>query len=318
MFNQVASFKELTENIIKGNQCTRCGACIGLCPYLSLYHGSIVFPDACNLTDGRCISVCPKGDLDLDKLSLRTWNEKYQGTPLGLVLEILMARTTGSTSSEPQYGGIVSTLAKAAMTEKGISGTLLTRWRNVNYPEGIILQSTDEIFSFAGVHYAGAYTLAALNRYRKSHPHPVVVVGLPCQVLALRMMHDLDHPQNPHKNMGDFIIGLLCTWALSPRSFQKEMKRRFGNRKVLKYDIPPPPANRFEVFFENQQKVEIPLDEIRSLINPGCHTCLDMTSEFADVSVGAAEGFPGWNTVILRSKKGKILFDKLVGKGSGK
>lgn len=115
--------------------------------------------------------------------------------------------------------------------------------------------------------------------------------------------------------MGDFIIGLLCTWALSPRSFQKEMKLRFGNRRVLKYDIPPPPANRLEVFFENQQKVEIPLDEIRPLINPGCHTCLDMTSEFADVSVGAAEGFPGWNTVILRSKKGKILFDKLVGKG---
>jgi len=28
-----------------------------------------------------------------------------------------------------------------------------------------------------------------------------------------------------------------------------------------------------------------------------------MTGEFADISVGAAEGITGWNTVIVRSEK---------------
>jgi len=49
---------------------------------------------------------------------------------------------------------------------------------------------------------------------------------------------------------------------------------------------------------------------------------LDMTSEFADISVGSVEGIEGWNTVIIRTdagadlverakKKGKLQIDKL-------
>ena len=34
--------------------------------------------------------------------------------------------------------------------------------------------------------------------------------------------------------------------------------------------------------------------------------------QFADISVGAAEGINGWNTVIVRSERGAALFDKAV------
>ena len=313
MSSESTSFKVLTEEIIKKDVCVRCGACVGLCPYLTLYEGTVVFPDACDLTNGRCLNFCPQGPVDLDALARRHQDERYTGRPLGPTIKIVMAKASGNPHA--QYGGIASTLVQSAVSGDGLSGALLTRWRDVAYPEGIIVEDPGEIPAYGGSHYAGAYTLSALNRARKSQPGTFAVVGLPCQILALRKMHALDHPENPHFGKEDLLIGLFCTWGLSPRDFLAEMKRRFGNRKIVKYDIPPPPANRLDVFFERGEKAEIPLEEIRPFLNPGCRTCLDMTAEFADISVGAAEGFPGWNTVILRSRKGLTLFDRLVEEG---
>jgi len=40
-----------------------------------------------------------------------------------------------------------------------------------------------------------------------------------------------------------------------------------------------------------------------------------MTAEWADVSVGAYEGKPGWNTLIIRSERGEALVDEAVKQG---
>jgi coenzyme F420 hydrogenase subunit beta len=60
---------------------------------------------------------------------------------------------------------------------------------------------------------------------------------------------------------------------------------------------------------------EVPFDEVKKFIKPGCNYCMDMTSELADISVGAFEAEKGWNTVIIRTENGKELFDKAVSKG---
>ncbi|RTZ90941.1 MAG: hypothetical protein DSY91_05765 [Deltaproteobacteria bacterium] len=314
MSKKEASFRVLTEEIINNGQCASCGACVGLCPYLTLYQGAIVFPDACALERGRCLHYCPKGPLDLNELARQAWKTPYEGLPAGPMRKIVMARAK-TPPEGVQYGGVVSTLILTILKEKGFNGTLLTQWKGRDYPAGIIVRNSEEIAIHTGVHYAGAYSLAALNGHRKSDPGPIAVVGLPCQILAMRRMHTFDHPENLHYGADDLLIGLFCTWALSPRPFHAEMKRRFGDREILRYDIPPPPANRFDVFFTDGKKVEIPLEDIRPFINPGCHTCLDMTAEFADISVGAAEGFPGWNTVIVRTERGAAFFDRLVETG---
>jgi len=42
---------------------------------------------------------------------------------------------------------------------------------------------------------------------------------------------------------------------------------------------------------------------------PTCAYCLDMTSEFADISVGSVEGIEGWNTIIVRTANGAKLLE---------
>jgi len=75
---------------------------------------------------------------------------------------------------------------------------------------------------------------------------------------------------------------------------------------VKKFDIPPPPANRFDAYTQSG-KISFPLEQIRKFTMPTCAYCLDMTSEFADISVGSVEGIKSWNTVIVRTDVGAEL-----------
>ena len=63
------------------------------------------------------------------------------------------------------------------------------------------------------------------------------------------------------------------------------------------------------------RRLEIPLSEVRPLIPPTCFICLDMTSEWSDLSVGMFEGRSGWNTLIIRSEKGAELVQQAMAKG---
>ena len=48
---------------------------------------------------------------------------------------------------------------------------------------------------------------------------------------------------------------------------------------------------------------------------PTCALCLDMTAEFADISVGSVEGIESWNTVLVRTPAGAELIERAVSKG---
>jgi coenzyme F420 hydrogenase subunit beta len=112
------------------------------------------------------------------------------------------------------------------------------------------------------------------------------------------------NPQSFKDKIG-VLIGLFCTWALSPDVYSL-ISETVGRAKVVKVDVPPPPANIFVVYTEDRV-FEIPLDRVRRFIMPSCNVCFDMTNEFSDISVGAVEGEKNWNTVIVRTKIGQEL-----------
>ena len=140
------------------------------------------------------------------------------------------------------------------------------------------------------------------------------VVGTPCQITAVSQLR-----LNPLE-VPDFIdpvgltVGLFCNWALDTRKLMALLSDRVDVGKILKMDIPPPPADIFEIETENG-RIEIPLNDIRSMIPEGCRVCPDMTSEWADVSVGNLEGEPHWNTILVRTEKGETLIENAVTEG---
>ena len=103
-----------------------------------------------------------------------------------------------------------------------------------------------------------------------------------------------------------YVIGLFCTWALDYRKLFAYLSGRIDIADITGFDIPPPPAERFVAKTKNGD-ASFPLSEIRPLVKESCKTCIDMTSEFADVSVGVREDDPSHNLLIVRTKKGEDL-----------
>ncbi|GBD11283.1 hypothetical protein HRbin23_00938 [bacterium HR23] len=304
--------QSLRQEVLEAGLCTYCGACSGLCPYLRPFQGRIAVLDPCPVVQGRCYSFCPRTGLDMDALTQALHGTGYDGSPLGPVRRVLMARSRDpEVLAHAQYGGVVTTLVCLALDEGLVQGAVLTRSQG-GIPQGVVATRREEVLQCAGSHYLASPTLEALNRL-SPRTVPVAVVGTPCQMLALAKMRLSPLAQRSNIGKVSLTIGLFCTWALSHK-FLEMLSTVASPERVRKTDVPPPPARVFEVHTE-AGVVALPLDAVRAYIPPACTLCADMTAEMADLSVGSAEGVPGWNTVLVRTPRGETLVERAVARG---
>ena len=311
----VKGCRELQSEVLARDLCSLCGACVGMCPYLVAYRGRVVALDECNLPQGRCYVFCPRTSLDLDLLSHTVFGVAYAADELGTVQEIAMARARDDAiRSKAQYGGTVTALTCFAFDQGLIDSAVLTASDENILPSGTLADSTAQIRTCAGSNFVAAPTLAAFNRESEKDIQGIGVVATPCQALALANMRASPLENRNNIDKLKLVIGLFCTWALRYEDFARFLADKVPLRQIVRFDIPPPPANIFQVFTDST-RIDIPLDQVRPFIRPACDVCIDMTAEFADISVGAAEGVQGWNTLIIRSHAGRELVEAARAKG---
>jgi coenzyme F420 hydrogenase subunit beta len=311
-----ASNKDLFDDVINNGLCTLCGACSGGCPYVTPYKGRMALLDNCVLPEGQCYEYCPRTYTDLNALSQKLFSNNYDSQELGHFTEILVARSTDpDTRAKAQYGGTVTALLDTALTEKIIDAAVLSKMSDDKTPQAVLVSNKKELLKCTGSNYMACPNVFAYNSQSKESKAKIAVVTTPCQGMAMAKMRT-NAPRNrvSIENV-KLVIGLFCTWALAPDEFHAFLEKSLKLSGVIKFDIPPPPANRFDAYTD-KGKTSFPLEDIRKFIMPGCIMCTDMTSEFADVSVGAVEGLEGWNTVIIRSKAGADIVN--IAKSRGK
>ena len=311
----VKGCRELQSEVLARDLCTLCGACVGMCPYLVAYRGRVVALDECNLPQGRCYVFCPRTSLDLDLLSHTVFGVAYAADELGTVQEIVMTRARDEgIRSRAQFGGTVTALTSFALDQGLIDSAVLTASDENTLPSGTLADNTAQIRACAGSNFVAAPTLAAFNRESEKDIQGIGVVATPCQTLALANMRASPLENRNNVDKLKLVIGLFCTWALRYEDFARFLADKLPLRQIVRFDIPPPPANTFQVFTDST-RIDIPLDQVRPFIRPACDVCIDMTAEFADISVGAAEGVQGWNTLIIRSNAGRELVEAARAKG---
>ena len=309
MSAEIKGPQDLEKEVIKTDLCTLCGACVGLCPYFRAHRGRIVVMDHCNLSQGRCYFFCPRTPSDLDAVNRSLFGAPYPGDSLGTLRQAVMARSLDKNAlAKGQYGAITSTLIALALKKKMIDGAILTKRGKELLSSGTLAQDKRQVLACAGSNYIASPTLGAFNKGVQGSPKKIAAVAIPCQALALGKMRI-----NPLENRNQIeklqlVIGLFCTWALSYPDTLHFLQKDYPVEKIGKMDIPPPPANVLQLQLPGGMK-SISLDQIRKFVRPTCGVCLDMTAEFSDLSVGAVEGIPGWNTVILRTAKGQQLLE---------
>jgi coenzyme F420 hydrogenase subunit beta len=248
-------------------------------------------------------------------MSNRLFGAPYQMDELGMLQEISLVRSkVENIRSAAQYGGAASTLISFALDESIIDAAVLTESDSSLLPQGRLVTNRRQVLECAGTNYMVSPTIERFNIAAKGDTERLGVVGTPCQVMALaKMRASTITDRNPIDKL-KLVVGLFCTWGLSCLDFWRFLKDKLDIDSVRKFDIPPPPANVF-VVYTNQGHMAIPLEEVRRFILPACFYCLDMTAEFSDISVGAAEGIEGWNTVIVRSNRGAEIFEKARASG---
>ncbi|MBP8980620.1 MAG: Coenzyme F420 hydrogenase/dehydrogenase, beta subunit C-terminal domain [Syntrophobacterales bacterium] len=300
---------KLIRNVIEGGLCIGCGACVDLCPYFRSYRGKTVSLFPCTREAGRCFAHCPKVEVNPDDLSRFLFAASYDGEPLGRYRSIHIARAGAKVKKQPfQAGGTVSALACYALRAKLIRGAILTGRAGL-LPLPRLATGPAGVFGSSLSKYAAAPTVSALNRAVAAGYTELGIVATPCQATAVTQMRMNPLQEPSFQDPVALVIGLFCTWALDFRRFEAFLKDRVSLREIVKVDIPPPPAAVLEVYLK-QGKKEFPLEEVRPLVPDGCGYCIDMTAEFADVSVGVLEGRPDRNTLIIRTARGEDMVRK--------
>jgi coenzyme F420 hydrogenase subunit beta len=297
----------LKKEVLGPGLCVGCGGCVGLCPHISFFDGKVICTDLCDLDDGRCYAVCP--------MAVQTKSPQNDNEPVGMFLDIYRSRAKDNGHREKaQYGGTVSMLIITALEEGLIDEAILTGNDNGTSPCGVIAKTAAQVIACGGSRYTSSASLEAFNKRSKEGPARLGTVVLPCQARSLTLANQSQKGTDEIRPEAELVLGLFCTWALKYRKLKTFMIQEGLQGSVSKYDIPPPPADVFQIITDTEMH-EFPLADIREFVQAGCAYCEDLTAEFTDISVGAVEGMTNWNTLIVRTGKGKDLVDRAVAGG---
>jgi coenzyme F420 hydrogenase subunit beta len=185
---------------------------------------------------------------------------------------------------------------------------------NEEGPLPVLAESVSEIIACASSKFGATATLEALNRAVAVGRSNLGVVGTPCQITAVAKMRSNPLGRDDFVDPISLVIGLFCNWSLDQRLIKAYLSNLVDVSRIKRIDIPPPPANVLRVDL-GDEALEISLDEVRGFIPDTCGLCHDMTSEWADLSVGMYEGRTGWNTVLVRTAKGRELVQDAIESG---
>lgn len=297
------AFDRLKKIIVDQGFCTLCGACEAACPVRAIkiveerpqcIYDCSKYLDSCSI----CYDVCPHTEAVL----VETPN-------LGCYRKILLGQAVERGMNVGPGGGVVASLLTHAL-EKDIIDSAVFSQAKVGTPmelKPLVSSVQDDLLSAVEVHFfpsavAKAFRSAVLE-HRKQR---IAFVGIPCHVLALRKLEAWQHKLAENLKI---VIGLFCLWTLSSSKLLQYLSRN--------YDIKPSEVQRIALTTEylihtKKGITKIPLQEIKPNVLNRCRTCMDFSSELADISVGGADPLKNWSTVIIRSKTGEDFFNDAV------
>lgn len=301
--------------IFKAQICSGCGLCEAICPVdcIHIENGFGKIDDDKCIKCGLCYHVCPRSFLPVRILNMyQDSEEKIKDySNVGPFLEAHCARTKiEDIKNVCQDGGITSTilyyLLEKEIIDSAIGATMSDDpWK----PEPMLIKSKEDVLSCAGTKYVNNPNLKVLNQFNSSEKS-TAIVGVPCMMQAL-LKSSIYNIGFPSLNNIKYRLGIFCMESFPyEKGFLKICERLdVPVEHVKKTDIN---KGKFFIYTKNGEELTIPIKEISDLAREDCEVCYDLTSESADISIGSIGAPSGWNAVLIRTAKGKKLYEKLL------
>jgi len=316
-------WQELYNEIIQTGKCVYCGACGAFCSNIQfdkekevpIEDGSCKDANTCRDGFGLCYNVCPKTEIDRIPLSLLDkWVfGKESDRILGHSLNITSVRLTEIASEKlPSDAGPLTGFLCVAMENGLIDASIVTEKDENFKPFPIIAQNREELFKSVGYKPSQSPTISLVGSAINKDFADIAIVGTPCQIQALRKLQN--HPIFDYEayDLVSLAIGTFCTGTF----YNKLLSDIFRNSGVNESEILniETDKNNFTLKVRDNSSVKvIPLNFLyENAIRKACFSCSDYTASFADISIGKFGSEDGWDTVIVRTEKGKQIFDLAV------
>lgn len=211
-----------------------------------------------------------------------------------------------------QWTGITTSLAARLLETGAVTAVLsvapdpVDRWK----PLPVIVTTPEAVGHLRGMRMGWAPTLALLEPATKAGHRRIALIGIPCQVHALRALE---------RELGFeriYVIGTPCSDNTTTENFHTFLGLVDARPETISY-LEFRADYRVELRFDDGRRprfvpfLKLPLSTLPDDFFPmTCKTCVDYTNRLADVTVGYMGG-DGDQWVIARNARGREMLAML-------
>ena len=210
-----------------------------------------------------------------------------------------------------QWTGITTRIGERLLETKAVDAILtMTEDPNDSWrPLPIIIDKAEDMVKCRGMRMGYAPLLSLLEPAIAKGYKRMAVIGIPCQVYALRALE---------KELGLeklYVIGTPCSDNTTTENFHHFLSLVSNEPKEINY-LEFRADYHVEIRFKNGKKKEIPFLQLPLSTLPNdffpltCRTCVDYTNVLSDITVGYMGG-QGEQWLIVRNERGEELLNLL-------
>lgn len=211
-----------------------------------------------------------------------------------------------------QWTGITTELAAELLRSEAVTAVLAVapdpddRWK----PMPVIVTNPEDLAACRGMRMGYGPTLAALEPAMTDGHRRIAVIGIPCQVYALRQIEEELGLERL------YVIGTPCSDNTTTENFHHFLSLLEDRPETISY-LEFRADYRVELRFDDGRKprvvpfLSLPISQLADDFFPmTCKTCVDYTNRLADITIGYMGG-DGDQWVITRNQRGAEMLDAL-------
>lgn len=235
---------------------------------------------------------------------LSTENEVY----FGVQQEMMSAKKLNPIEGA-QWTGIVSSIACEMLNKGLVEGVVCVQNTQEDHfqPMPVIARTPEEVLKAKVNKPTLSPNLSVLEQIEQSGLKRLLVIGVGCQIQALRAVQD----QLGLEKL--YVLGTPCVDNVTREGLQKFLETTSRSpQTVVSYEF----MQDFRVHFKHSDgSVEtvpffgLKTNKLKDVFAPSCMSCFDYVNSLADLVVGYMGAPFGWQWIVVRNDTGKEMLN---------